>query len=168
MTKVCRVPLWWKMWGKMFVVCYSQEECVQRILKKFQGSNKPFPLLDCGLKRIVHHSWKFSIMKVYRQIKTLTLFLLPKIISMKQYIISLFMRKVCWYLFAFSSPQAWYWSSQASCSPRCSSFINMEAQDLNVLWPAFCFLFPLYIIFSPFLFSWFVMKFCFWLLVWIW
>ena len=87
----------------MFVVCYSQEECVQRILKKFQGSNKPFPLLSCGLKRTVHRYRKFSTMKVYRQIKILALFLLQKIITMKQYIISLFMGKVCcWYLFLIS------------------------------------------------------------------
>lgn len=30
--------------------------------EKFQGSNKPFPLLYCGLKRIVHCYKKFSTM----------------------------------------------------------------------------------------------------------
>ena len=41
--------------------------------------------------------------EVYRQIKILALFLLQKIITMKQYIISLFMGKVCcWYLFLLS------------------------------------------------------------------
>ena len=46
---------------------------------------------------------KLCTMKVYRQIKILALFLLQKIITMKQYIISLFMGKVCcWYLFLIS------------------------------------------------------------------
>ena len=124
----------------MFVVCYSQEECVQRVLKKFQGSNKPFPLLVCGLKRIVHRYCKFSTMKVYRQIKILALF--PKVISMKQYIISLFMRKVCRYLFLVSPGLILVQSSLLFATP--AQFHQYEkAQDLTTLWPVFvsCFLY---------------------------
>ena len=72
--------------------------------EKFQGSNTPFPLLYCGLKRIVHCYKKFSTMN-NESVQTntnISFILYQKIISMKQYIISLFMRKVFWYLFLLS------------------------------------------------------------------